>query len=183
MQKCKSENQTFAEAKLAAERRAQQQEEIKASQKKTAEAQEEDNAVLDSLLEKLKGDNLGRKRRARPSNGVRPAVPLTLNLEAMAPVGPGNDTVDIARDMLARLKSDGFEAFTPRPETPTSSVGRRTRRRRGSQAVNGEREIGGILLSQEVGEAPLSDEESLVPQQSDTLDDSTDPDITVHVDS
>ena len=40
----------------------------------------------------------------------------------------GDKTVDLARDMLAALKSDGFEAFTP--STPKSERSRRTRRRR-----------------------------------------------------
>lgn len=89
--------------------------------------QDEDTSVLDNLLEKLRnGDTVGRRaRRPRPSAENRPPVP---NLTTDGIVIAGEDTADIARDMLARLQSDGFQAF------PTASAGpsarRQTRRRR-----------------------------------------------------
>ena len=45
----------------------------------------------------------------------------------------GDETVDIARDMLMRLKSDGFDALTP--STPTAASMRRSRRKRDSEGV------------------------------------------------
>lgn len=97
----------------------------------------EDADVLDTLLEKLRnGDNVGRKaRRARPSADARPAIPPSLNLEA----APADATVDIARDMLARLKSDGFQ--TAMPISPNPSIPPRRRRRREKPTLDFDTEI------------------------------------------
>ena len=96
-----------------------------------------DNAVLDNLLEKLRnGDSVGRKaRRNRRPNGSsagarRPTLSGNESDNAAFEPGlpePGDKTVDLARDMLAALKSDGFEAFTP--TTPTRPERRRRRSR------------------------------------------------------
>ncbi|KAH8108487.1 hypothetical protein DFH11DRAFT_1096683 [Phellopilus nigrolimitatus] len=99
-----------------------------------------DNAVLDNLLEKLRnGDSVGRKSRKNRRPNGKAATPLRIKVDGKDTVKPGieaalpaegDKTIDLARDMLAALKSDGFEAFTPtsasRPERST----RRTRRRR-----------------------------------------------------
>ena len=94
----------------------------------TAGSEDGDTSVLDNLLEKLRnGDTVGRRaRRARPSAENRPAMPTILNTDG----NPGSgvdDTADIARDMLARLQSDGFPAFEAN-STPTPR--RQTRRKR-----------------------------------------------------
>lgn len=117
---------------MAAEKRKQAAVEMKANRDKAraeAAAQgNEDTSVLDTLLEKLRnGDSVGRKRRARNSER-RPAAPLELKAETLLLADSGNDTVDLARDMLAQLKSDGFDALTP--TSPTSANAPRRSRRR-----------------------------------------------------
>jgi cytokinesis protein len=120
-----SDNEAAAEEQLSLAKRKQAAEESRANRQKLLDSSPiEDDDVLDNLLEKLRnGDTVGRRaRRARPSVESHPAVPSTLNATGSA---PAVDTVDIARDMLARLKSDGFEAFTP-----TSPTAQKRRRRR-----------------------------------------------------
>ncbi|EEB88346.1 hypothetical protein MPER_13864, partial [Moniliophthora perniciosa FA553] len=77
--KCKSDNQTAAEERLAVEKRKQAAEEMRANREKALEAagNNENNDVLDSLLEKLRsGDTAPRKsRRAKGAAGTRHAVP------------------------------------------------------------------------------------------------------------
>lgn len=119
------------------ERRKQAAEELKASRERAkAEAsthEVEDTSILDNLLEKLRnGDSVGRKRRTRNSER-RPAAPLELSAESLLVSGTGNDTADLARDMLARLKSDGFDAITP--TSPTSSTAPRRSRRRAASTT------------------------------------------------
>ena len=119
---------------MAEEKRKQAQEELKATRERAraeASAQEtEDTSILDNLLEKLRnGDSVGRKRRDRQKIDRRgPTAPLDLNPENLLASGTGNDTADLARDMLARLKSDGFDTTTP--TSPTSSGPPRRSRRR-----------------------------------------------------
>ncbi|THG99732.1 hypothetical protein EW026_g2656 [Hermanssonia centrifuga] len=132
--KCKADNQSIFEERTAMEKRKQAAEEAKA-RRENAKAQaavqdSEDTSILDNLLEKLRnGDSVGRKaRRARPSTANRPvAVPLNLDANGLLAAGTGNDTADLARDMLARLKSDGFDALPVSPTT--ANPPRRTRRR------------------------------------------------------
>jgi cytokinesis protein len=88
--------------------------------------QEEDNAVLDNLLERLRnGDTMGRKaRRTRPTRPEgRPVVPL------IATNGT-DDTANVAQDMLAALKANGFGPGLALPSSPTSTAPRRKTRRR-----------------------------------------------------
>ena len=126
----------MAEERLAAEKRRQAAEESRAHrQKAVGDAGADDNedtAVLDNLLEKLRsGYTVGRKaRRARPNNAARPAVPLSLDPEALlAGAETGNETVDIAKDMLARLQSDGFSTQTIGKSSTSLASQRRSRRR------------------------------------------------------
>jgi cytokinesis protein len=109
----------------------------KAQQASADEAadQQEDNAALDTLLEKLRnGDTIGRRAgRARRAAENRPVVPPSSNIDG-APAPDVNDTADIARDMLARLQSDGFQAFTP--ASPTTGSRRQTRRRRNGTGIS-----------------------------------------------
>lgn len=112
----------------------------------------EDTSALDSLLEKLRtGNGVGRKaRRSRPTASNRQAAPLTLDAESVLEAGSsGDNTADIARDMLARLKSDGFNAITP--SSPTSSTtNRSTRRSRRKLETSGFKGI-----AEELGTAPI----------------------------
>ena len=130
----------IAEERIATEKRKQAQAEFRANRAKAADAPEpteEDNAALDNLLAKLRnGDSVGRKaRRTRKSAAARTssAQPLTLNTDVLLQAKSGDETVDIARDMLMRLKSDGFDALTP--STPTAASMRRSRRKRDSEGV------------------------------------------------
>lgn len=101
----------------------------------------EDNSVLDTLLEKLRnGDSVGRKsRKNRRANG-RPGTSTQLkepdtetangvNELPSLPEG-GDKTVDLARDMLAALKSDGFETFSNASSTPRPPRSARRNRQR-----------------------------------------------------
>ena len=161
-QKCKADNQTAAEEQLAMQKRKQAMEESKMTRQKAQEAsangttgqEEEDTSVLDTLLEKLRnGDTVGRRAgRARRAAENRPAIPSSLNTDG-TPAPDANDAADIARDMLARLQSDGFQAFTP--TSPTSGPRRRTRRRMNGNGLS----IGGIseldLTSPDMGSESL----------------------------
>ena len=106
------------EERAALERRRQAQEDIKAARARNDEAAEtgNDTSVLDDLLNKLRnGDVVTRKsRRARPTANQRITGPLSPSL----PNPENGDAVDIAKDMLEALKSDGFVATpsSPRPE-------------------------------------------------------------------
>jgi cytokinesis protein len=85
--------------------------------------------VLDNLLEKLRnGDNVGRRaRRARPNTELRNSQLTPLNLDSLALAG--TDTTVMALDMLAQLKSDGFDASSlTTPTSPTFPTRRRRRR-------------------------------------------------------
>jgi cytokinesis protein len=121
------DNQTFAEQKAAAERRKQQAEDARAARAKAANATAEDSTMLDSLLEKLRsGESVkGRTGKTRRGERAKPG-PSPLSL----PDASAGDTADIAKGMLAALKSDGFDASSV-PLSPTFKVeptrSRRTR--------------------------------------------------------
>jgi len=123
--KCKADNQTLAEERLALEKRRQAADEIKASRQKAQDeaVPNEDDDVLDTLLEKLRnGDTVNRRtRRNRSGNDARPSLPQSLNADGETPAA-----ADVARDMLKRLQSDGFVP----PASPTVAVAERRRRRR-----------------------------------------------------
>jgi len=121
------QNQTIAEEKLALERRRQAHEESRSNRQKEREAMaaDEDGGALEKLLTNLRnGDTISRKARMRrrPAPDGHLLIPLPLNVEGST---SSNDTSHIARDMLARLQSDGFVA-TP----PTIAAQYRRRRRR-----------------------------------------------------
>lgn len=122
-----TDNQTAAEEKLAMEKRKQAMAESRLLRQNAHEQsgpREEDGAVLDNLLEKLrKGDAIGRKpRRARPTKpDGRP--PVSLVTDGIT------DTAHIAQNMLAALQADGF-GLASLPSSPTSTAPRRRARRR-----------------------------------------------------
>ena len=121
------DNQTFAEQKAATERRKQQAEDAKAARAKAATVATEDSTMLDSLLEKLRsGESVkGRTGKTRRAERQKPG-PSPLSL----PDASAGDTADIAKGMLAALKSDGFDPVST-PMSPTSKTeptrSRRTR--------------------------------------------------------
>lgn len=91
-----------------------------------------DNAVLDTLLQKLRnGDSVGRRsRRNRAKTDA--SVPSTPTFVPSNDAGGEHDSdtpvvATAALDMLARLKSDGFEAFVP--STPIDGLKPPRRRR------------------------------------------------------
>lgn len=116
--------------------------------------------MLDDLLDKLRsGDAIAgrRTRRQRPGPASRTPGPLTL------PIGGEGDTADIAKDMLARLKSDGFDAKAPL--SPKLGLSKRRRPRRNSMNDRQATEVEGDQLSNE----PLS------PTNSTTFDEDVMP--------
>ncbi|KAJ7752130.1 hypothetical protein B0H16DRAFT_816985 [Mycena metata] len=123
--KCKTENQTLAEERAALEKRRAAADEVRAKRDKLMDETppNEDDDVLDTLLEKLRnGDTVNRRtRKNRFGSDKRPSVPQSLNSDGETPAA-----ADVARDMLARLQSDGFVT----PASPTVPVAQRRRRRR-----------------------------------------------------
>lgn len=143
-QKCQTENRSAASEREAHEKRKKAAEEMREQRNKKTDysftAQEGgDTAALDNLLEKLRnGDSIGRRRNKgragrrapqAPAADVPPVPKDEVNERAVfTPTNGAENAADLARDMLARLQSDGFNAFTP---TPTQSrPPRRPRRRR-----------------------------------------------------
>ncbi|KAF8212513.1 hypothetical protein K438DRAFT_1663494 [Mycena galopus ATCC 62051] len=122
--KCKADNQTIAEERAALEKRRAAAEEVMAKRQLAMNEAPptEDDSVLDTLLAKLReGETVGRRTR-RNRGGNESRIPTSLN-------GDGDGTpaaADVARDMLARLQSDGFVT----PASPTVAVTQRRRRRR-----------------------------------------------------
>lgn len=163
-QKCQIDNQTAAGEKLAIEKRKQALEENKISREnaRNAALPDPDSDVLDTLLEKLRsGDTVGRRvRRTRPSAEPRSIAPLALTLDES--VGLGNTTVDRARDMLARLQSNGdvlaglqSDGFVI-PPSPTVAASQRRRRRRTENHNSGE--MPGSPLTTEIHEIQEEEE-------------------------
>ena len=107
-----------------------------------------ENAILDTLLEKLRnGDSVGRKsrknRRTNAKGGASAQTPdastdNASTFDELPPLPEGGDkTVDLARDMLAALKSDGFETFSNSSSTPRPArSSRRTRARQRPSAFS-----------------------------------------------
>lgn len=177
------DNQTLAEQKASAEKRRAAAEELKAARQKAQEEAPEnaDTTVLDDLLEKLRsGENVGRRaRRARQS-----AVSSTLTVDTTTSFDSvKEDPAGAAKDLLARLKSDGFAATAPTPNPYSSS--RRNRRRPVGLEVTPE-------SPSERDSATYNDSITLVDQSDagfsrtgslDGGDDDSAGDVTIRVDS
>jgi len=129
--KCKADNQTAAEEKLAREKRRQAAEDSRANRERAQveSLPDENGEDIDTVLEKLRnGVSLGRRaRRARPGAEARPPTSFS---QAAGGSTAGDVTADLARDLLARLQSDGFSASGPAPPSPTIATAQRRRRRR-----------------------------------------------------
>lgn len=156
----------------ALEKRRQAAEDARANRQRDKEDTQpsaEDNAALDNLLEKLRnGDSVGRKaRRTRKGGATRAAaVPLTVDTDTFLAAKSSGDTVDIARDMLMRLKSDGFDAQTPLTPTLSSTNARRSRRKKNSEGIAALAALGEGILP---GGIPQEDsEDGGIPQLSDS---------------
>lgn len=137
---------------------------MKAARNKSAELARaddaEDNMVLDTILEKLRNPENLRRKRSRPSTAKVPA-PLALADTGITdtPTGTASsaDTTDTynAKDMLAALKMDMFDAFrptSPRPGRSGSALSRRSRLRAELGSVDGDNDGKADVLSDAVPE-------------------------------
>jgi len=184
LQKCKMDNQTLAEQKASAEKRRMAAEELRAARQKAQEeaSESEDTSVLDNLLEKLRsGEKVGR--RARRSRQSAAAAVLTVDT---TPSLSKEDPAGLARDMLARLQSDGFTALTPTsPKTNPYSASRRNRRRPGGLEVTpespGERDS--VTYNDSVTLVDQSDTGLSRTNSIDGGDDDSAGDVTIRIDS
>jgi cytokinesis protein len=127
------------------EKRRQQAEQARAARAQASEGADDHKAQedMDTLLSKLRaGDSVGRKTRRNRvgGNGSKSNVPSATRLVPQL-TGPGvGEAADIAKDMLAALKMDGFSANSVPPSpnpaisspNPGPSSSRRSRLRRGS---------------------------------------------------
>jgi cytokinesis protein len=182
LQKCKMDNQTLAEQKASAEKRRIAAEELKAARQKAQEeaSENEDTSVLDSLLEKLRsGENVGRRtRRPYPS-----AATSTLTVDTTSSFDK-EDPAGLARDMLARLQSDGFTAAAQTSRSnPFSS--RRNRRRPAGLGVTPESpdESDSVIYNDSI---TLVDQSNAGLSRTNSLDgddDDSTGDVTIRVDS
>ncbi|KAJ8597357.1 actin-binding FH2 [Rhizopogon salebrosus TDB-379] len=109
--KCKTENQTTAEERAAVEKRKQAMAESRQLRQNAKDAgpKEADDAT-------------------RSSPDTRPIIPPLDTATPFDTTAPP-DTVDVARDMLAQLKRDGFGISIPSSPTVSSAPRRRTRRK------------------------------------------------------
>ena len=178
------DNQTLAEQKASAEKRRVAAEELRAARQKAHEeaSENEEQSVLDSLLEKLKsGENVGRRaRRARPSVA---SSALTVDT---APLFDKEDPAGMARDLLARLQSDGFAA--PAPTSPKSnpySSSRRNRRRQAGLEITPEsaNEWESVAYNDSITLVDQSDAGFSRTNSFDGGDDDSAGDVTIRVDS
>lgn len=127
------------------EKRRQALEESKANRQKelAAVGVDEGDDALERLIAGLRdGDTITRKaaRRRRPGTGETSTTNFAIDLG-----DSGNDASDIARDMLARLQSDGFVA----PPSPTAPTTQRRRRRR-TERLDGDKDIPTSPLATEI---------------------------------
>lgn len=147
------QNQTIAEQKLALERRRQAHEENRSNRQKEQEAMagDEHEGALEKLLTDLRnGDTISRKARRRRPAPENQLASLPLNLD-------DSTTSNVARDMLARLQSDGFEAI---PSQIVATQHRRRRRR--TERIFDSEEMPGSPLAIEIQE---NDEDSVSETQ------------------
>jgi len=184
-QKCKMDNQTLAEQKASAEKRRMAAEELRVARQKAQEeaSESEDTSVLDNLLEKLRsGEKVGRRaRRSRKS----PAV-SALTVDTTTPLSSKEDPAGLARDMLARLQSDGFTARAPTsPKTNPYSASRRNRRRPGGLEVTPESpsERDSVTYNDSVTLVDQSDTGISRTNSFDGGDDDSAGDVTIRIDS
>ena len=118
-------------------------------------AGDEHEGALEKLLTNLRnGDTISRKARRRRPAPENHLTSLPLNLDDSTPS-------NVARDMLARLQSDGFEAI-PSPIVATQH----RRRRRRTERIFDSEEMSGSPLAIEIQE---NDEDSVSETHDLTL--------------
>ena len=179
------DNQTLAEQKASAAKRRAAAEELKAARQKAQEeaSESEDTSVLDNLLEKLRsGENVRRRaRRSRPN-----AAASTLTVET-APSFDKEDPASAARDLLARLQSDGFTTLTPPASAKSNpySASRRNRRRPAGLEATPESpsELDSVTYNDSVTLVDHSDNALSRANSVDAGDDDSAGDVTIRVDS
>ena len=151
-----------------------------ARQKAQEEAPEnEDTSVLDNLLEKLRsGENVGRRaRRTRPT-----APSSTLTVDTL-PSSDKEDPAGLARDMLARLQSDGFATVTPSPKSNPYSSSRRSRRRLEATPESPDEQDSVVTYNDSVTLVDQSDTFFSRTNSVDGGDDDSAGDVTIRLDS
>ena len=140
------------------EKRRQAAEDAKVQREKAlADASSQDpdtSSALDSLLDKLRnGDGVGRRarRNRRPSASVKQSSPLALSAEGLLEAArSGDGAADLARNMLAQLKSDGFETLLP--SSPTRSTTSRSSTRRSRRKLDTTEFTG---IAEELNSSPI----------------------------
>ncbi|EJU05761.1 hypothetical protein DACRYDRAFT_62419 [Dacryopinax primogenitus] len=140
--KCKAENQATEADRAALERRKLAVQQARQARQQANEAIEDESAdttVLDSLLEKLRnGDTISRKsRRRQQSDQKQYDPPLSPTFEGAS----DGDAVELASNMLAQLKQDGFTPSTPISARP-ERASRRSRLRTKTNSTNGSIDAG-----------------------------------------
>ena len=144
-QKCKVENQSWAEERAQIERRRRAAEEARATREATVtkgSSTETAREDMDTLLAKLRaGDSVGRKTRNRSklSAPAKSRTSVTTVPEVMeeGEDKKDSDAADIAKNMLAALKMEGFTtsaapaASSTSPNASQTYTPRRTRLRAG----------------------------------------------------
>ncbi|PPQ72494.1 hypothetical protein CVT24_003257 [Panaeolus cyanescens] len=138
--KCKAENITAAEEKILSEKRLQALADTRANRQKAREDQENDPDAdaLEKILAGLRQGNTRRHNKKRRDLQGADAGDTTIN---------ANDPSFMALDMLAQLKSDGFEMPT-QPMSP--NLNRRSRRRRTERGTESDRELPSSPLATEI---------------------------------
>jgi len=178
------DNQTLAEQKASAEKRRIATEGLRAARQKAQEeaSESEDTSVLDNLLEKLRsGESVGRRaRRSRQS-----AAPSALTVDTATSPFEKEDPADLARNMLARLQSDGFTTLTPTSPKTNPYSSRRNRRRLGGLEVTPESpsERDSVTYNDSVTLVDQSDPGLSRTNSIDGGDDDSVGDVTVRIDS
>lgn len=141
--KCQGDNRAIAQERLAAEKRKQTEEEAKANRLKTQELglglSDDNRSMVDDIMAKLRNGEVVRRRKGRPSD--RPTVTDLPQANPIIPTATGDETADLAMDMLARLQSDGFKTFQSVSPSSTTPKTRRTRRARATTEAKIEKPI------------------------------------------
>lgn len=124
---------------------------------------------MDTLLNKLRaGDSVGRKTRRNrlAGKGSKSDLPSANRLVPQL-TGPGaGEAADIAKDMLAALKMDGFNTSAPPSPNPTaSSTTSRRARLRGSLRASASADNSASLP--DIPHSPLPTEDPIAEEITD----------------
>jgi len=153
--KCRMENQNWADERAQVEKRRRAAEEARATRVAalakggSSEIPRED---MDTLLAKLRaGDSVGRKTRNRSKLSApaksRPSVTAVPEVVEKDEDKKDGDTADMAKNMLAALKKDGFTISTAPAASGTSPNASQTYTSRRSRLRAGMRVSGSVSLA------------------------------------